>query len=124
MAGPLNAKVILSRCSKTKNCFGVRVEQRGMDWVRTWAFPIDERKARSEGYSDSSTVTLSGEDDADFPGCPYCDSKGIVQCGCAKTGCAGGVRIYGNTAEYTCPWCGEDIGLKIADGLDVSGGGY
>jgi len=123
MAGPLNAKVILARCSKSKKSFGIRIEQRG-DWVSTWAFPIDERKARREGYSENSTVTLSGENDDNYPGCPYCGSSDSVKCTCGKIGCGGGVREYGDFAEYTCPWCGDEIRVSATDGFDVEGGGY
>jgi hypothetical protein len=45
MAGPLNAKVIMAKYSSTNKAFGIWIEQRGRDWVRTWAFPINEAKA-------------------------------------------------------------------------------
>jgi DNA-directed RNA polymerase subunit RPC12/RpoP len=124
MAGPLNAKVIMARCSKNKKSFGIRIEQRGGDWIRTWAFPMDERKAKREKF-DANTITGSLEEDDKYPGCPHCGSMGFVQCGCEKIGCNGGVRVYDDdTAEYTCPWCGNEIGLQAADSFDVSGGGY
>ena len=123
MAGPLNAKVIMARCSKTKKSFGMRIEERGRDWVRTWAFPIDERKAKREGF-DANTVTGSMNADDEYPGCPYCSSAGFVQCGCEKISCTGGVTAYSDYAEFTCPWCGEHIELQAASSFDVSGGGY
>jgi len=123
MAGPLNAKVILARCSQNRACFGIRIEQRGHEWVRTWSFPLDENKARREGYNAASTVTMSGIDD-NYPGCPFCKNIGIVQCACDKIGCGGGGRDYGNYAEYSCPWCGDNCELEFAAGLNVSGGGY
>jgi predicted RNA-binding Zn-ribbon protein involved in translation (DUF1610 family) len=122
MAGPLNAKVILSRCSKTNKCFGIRVEQRGRDWVQTWAFPIDERKAKREGYGDTGTVTLSGEGD-NYPGCPHCGSESIAQCVCKKTGCDYSAHFNGDIGNYTCPWCGNTISV-IHGSPEVSGGGY
>ena len=123
MAGPLNAKVIMARCSRTNKTFGVRIEQRGNDWRRTWAFPIDERKAKREGF-DANTVTGSMDADDKYPGCPYCKSFGFVQCGCGKIGCMGGVRVHGDYADYTCPWCGNTGTLNNADSFNVSGGGY
>jgi transcription elongation factor Elf1 len=123
MAGPLNAKVIMAKCSSTNKAFGMRIEQRGRDWVRTWAFPINERKAKREGF-DANTVSGSMEPTDEYPGCPHCGNIGFVQCGCEKIGCAGGVQAHGDYADYTCPWCGEDIELEAADGFDVSGGGY
>ena len=124
MAGPLNAKVVMARCSQNKKSFGIRIEQRGRDWVRTWAFPIDERKAEREGYSASDTSTLSGDDDPNYPGCPHCKDKGIAMCACGKISCQGGLRNYGNYAELTCPWCGNKGQYTLVNSLDVAGGGY
>ena len=123
MAGALNAKVIMARCSKNKKAFGIRIEQRGKDWVRTWAFPIDEGKARREGF-EANTVTGSMDQDDDYPGCPHCGSSGFVQCGCGKAGCGGGIVKRGKSDEYTCPWCNEKGELQDADSFDVSGRGY
>jgi hypothetical protein len=123
MAGPLNAKVIMGKCSKTGKTFGIRIEQRGRDWVRTWAFPIGERKAKREGF-DVNTVSGSMNADDEYPGCPYCGSIGFVQCSCGKIGCMGDVRDHGDHVEYTCPWCGNTGTLKAADSFDVSGEGY
>jgi len=123
MAGPLNAKVIMARCSKTKKSFGIRIEQRGRDWVRTWAFPIDERKAKREKF-DANTVTGSMEAVDEYPGCPHCGDMKFVQCVCEKISCMGGICDYGDHAELTCPWCGYKGELENADNFDVSGGGY
>jgi hypothetical protein len=123
MAGPLNAKVIMAKCSKTKKAFGIRIEQRGRDWERTWAFPIDERKAKREGF-EANTISGSMNPDDAYPGCPHCGSTGFVQCSCGKIGCNGGIVDCGDHGEYTCPWCGENGELENADSFDVSGGGY
>jgi hypothetical protein len=124
MAGPLNAKVIMARCSQNKKSFGIRIEQRGRDWVKTWAFPIDERKATREGYSASDTSTLSG-DDSNYPGCPYCGDKSVAGgCPCNKISCAGGGRNHGNYVELTCPWCGNKGQYTSVNSIDVAGGGY
>jgi hypothetical protein len=120
MAGPLNAKVIIAKCSSTSKAFGIRIEQRGKDWVRTWAFPIDERKAKREGF-DANTVSGSMNADDEYPGCPHCGSKEFVQCRCGKIGCYGGVQDHG---DYTCPWCKNKGKLEFANSFDVSGGGY
>jgi hypothetical protein len=90
MAGPLNAKVLMAKCSKTKKALGIRLEERDGDWVRTWAFEIDERKAKHEGF-EANTVSGSMNADAAYPGCPFCGAQGFIQCGCGKTGCDGGV---------------------------------
>jgi hypothetical protein len=123
MAGPLNAKVIMAKCSSTGKAFGIRIEQRGGDWVRTWAFPLDEGKAKHEGF-DANTVSGSLNAVAGYPGCPHCGDGSFVQCGCKKIGCGGGIRHYGDHADYTCPWCGSAGTLGAAESLTVSGGGY
>jgi transcription elongation factor Elf1 len=120
MAGLLNAKVIMARCSKNQKCFGIRIEQRENDWVRTWAFPIDEQKAKHEGY-DANKVTGSMNAVDNYPGCPHCGSSGFVQCSCGKIGCWIGAE---GTTKYTCPWCKKESEVQIADRFDVSGGGY
>jgi hypothetical protein len=120
MSGPLNAKVILAKCSKTQKCFGIRIEQRGGDWVRTWAFPIDERRAKNEGF-EANKVSGSMNAVDNYHGCPYCGGVGFVHCGCGKIGCWGS---GGETRVYACPWCKQEGEVQIAEKFDVSGGGY
>jgi len=121
MAGPLKAAVVLAKCPKTKKLYGMRIEQREKDWVRTWAFPIDEQKAKSEGFA-ANKVSGSMTAVDNYPGCPYCKATGFVQCGrCDKIGCWSG---FGETKKYTCPWCGNEAEVEAAENFDVSGGGY
>jgi hypothetical protein len=120
MAGPLNAKVIIAKCSKTQKAFGIRIEQRGGDWARTWAFPVDERKAKREGF-EANTISGSMKADDEYPGCPHCGGLGFSRCSCGNISCGGGMLDNG---EMTCPWCGETNVYEAADSLDVSGGGY
>jgi hypothetical protein len=68
MAGTLNAKVIMAKCSKTKKAFGIRIEERGHDWVRTWAFKIDERKAKREDARRALQIGLSIDQTAQITG--------------------------------------------------------
>ena len=53
-APKMRAKVILAKCpyarSKSENLFGMRVQNIGGDWKRTWAFKIDAERAHHEGY--------------------------------------------------------------------------
>jgi len=119
----VNATVVLAKCSKTKKLFGMRVEERGKTWARTWAFPVDEAKAKHEGY-DKNKVSL-GDVDAEYPGCPHCKDGGFVKCGsCEKIGCMGGMNQEGNKGIYTCPWCGNSGTVEFKDSVDVSGTGY
>ena len=123
MAGNLNAKVIMARCSKTQKTFGMRTEQRGNDWIRTWAFPIDESKAKREGF-DANTISGSLNVDDEYPGCPHCGYIGFVQCQCGKIGCNGGVIQRNDNAEYTCPWCKQSDTVVYVNNFNVSGEGY
>jgi len=119
----INATVVLAKCSKNRKLFGIRVEEREKRWVRTWAFPLDEAKAKNEGF-DANKVTL-GDTDSKYPGCPYCRDSGFAKCGsCEKIGCLGGTEKKGEKVSYTCPWCGNSGDLVCVDSVDTSGGGY
>ena len=122
MAGPLNATIVMAKCSKTKKLFGMRVEQRGNDWIRTWAFPLDEEKARNEGF-DKNKLSISGVDN-DYPGCPHCGDGGFTKCTCSKIGCSGATVTNEGKMSYICPWCGKNISVTMSNSIDASGGGY
>ncbi|MCL2210472.1 MAG: hypothetical protein FWB95_00955 [Treponema sp.] len=128
MAGPLEATVVLGKCSKNRNCFGMRVEKRGGAWVRTWAFPIEENVAKNEGFN-ANKVNVSGTDSG-YPGCPHCKDGGFALCSCGKIGCLGdkikkeSSNKEKNALSYTCPWCGQTGEIQIKESIDVSGGGY
>ena len=123
MAGPLNAKIIIARCAKTKQAFGIRVEERENDWIRTWAFPIDEKKASKEGF-DTNTISGTLQTDPEYPGCPFCGSEAFIVCSCGKIGCNGDLEYKGVSAYYKCPFCEcRDI-VHFADNFQVSGTGY
>jgi len=57
----VNAKVVLCKCSQKhggespSNLFGIRIEEQDGDWVRTWAFKIDEDRAKREGFDETQT---------------------------------------------------------------------
>jgi hypothetical protein len=118
MAQKVKAKVVLCKCPKTKGVFGMRLEERGGDWVRTWAFKIDEAQARREGFNNEATrgtMTPTPE----YPGCPYCGLKPLIQCGCGKVFC-----WNGHGSKATCPWCGRTGKLGYAEEINVQGGGF
>jgi len=118
-----NVTVVLSKCSKNKKLFGMRVEEREKTWVSTWAFPIDETKAKNEGFF-ANKVTL-GDTDSEYPGCPHCKDGGFVRCGsCGKIGCSGGTEKKGEMGSYTCPWCGYTGDIEYVDSVNASGGGF
>jgi hypothetical protein len=115
----VDAQIFISRCGSTGKLFATRVERRGGEWVRTWAFPISEEVAKSEGFDQ---VKLSGNFpcDDDFKGCPYCGNIGFVHCGaCEKITC------YDGRAEiFTCQWCKNSGNLTMVESMDLSGGDY
>ena len=42
----IEAAVITAKCSKGKRTYGIRIQKmEDGDWWRTWAFPIDEKRA-------------------------------------------------------------------------------
>ena len=117
----MDAVVILQRCNQNNRIFGSRTEKRGEFWYRTWAFPINEKRAHSEGY-DATAIRGYIVDDPEFPGCPYCGCRGWVRCsGCQHLTC-----YHGETA-LPCNWCGVymsnlttiDSELDFATGSDA-----
>jgi len=112
------AIVITPMCQQTEKLYGIRLERRGDTWYKTWAFPMKPSTAEKEDFQ--AEMDLSNMDtDPTFPGCPYCHSAALIQCGdCGKIYC------YEGETESTCPWCGN-VGTVQEGGWDsVSGGGY
>jgi hypothetical protein len=114
------ATVIMASCRKQKRVFGIRAEKIKRDWHFTWAFSIDEKAAKREGY-DSTSVNGNIIIDNEYPGCPYCDSKSFIQCGnCHKISC----WDY-ETAFFKCPVCGNSGEVYSAESFEnIKGGGY
>lgn len=116
----LNAAVILSKCTQSGSVFAVRIEETAnKDWMRTWAFPIDESVASKEKFEKQKVQgNLMARED--YPGCPHCKTSDFVHCGtCNRIFC------YHGQDEITCPWCGNHSKVVTADGkLDFSSAGY
>jgi hypothetical protein len=100
----MEANVILAKCEKTGKTFGIRVEKRDNYWVRTWAFPISDKAAKHEGFDD---VEISGNfiSASGYPGCPHCEARRVIICGCGKLSC------YNGAETSTCRWCGDVGGV-------------
>lgn len=113
------ASVILAKCS-SKKLYGIRIEKRDGDWVRTWAFPISEDNAQKEGF-DQTSFTGNFYTDEEYPGCPWCGSKKCFVCGkCGKVSC-----YDGKSREVVCSWCGTSMKTSVDSGtMDVTGGGF
>ena len=112
------ASVILAKCASDK-LYGIRIEKRDNDWVRTWAFKIKEEMAEKEGF-DKVNFTGSFYTDEEYPGCPYCGAKKCFVCGsCGKVNC------YDGSDKVVCNWCGASGTAAGGDEkMDVSGGGF
>ena len=95
----MEASVILSKCSVQNQLFGIRVEKRNDDWVRTWTFKIDASKAKREGF-DKTVITGSFYATPEYPGCPYCGNGNSFFCSCGKVSCCAP-----KIESITCHWC-------------------
>jgi len=116
----MEATVILMRCKKNKALSGIRVQKMEDDnWWLTWSFAVSEKSAKKEGFSQH--YTLKGMyNTAEYPGCPYCESKGFVVCNkCQNLTC------YSGEKSLNCAWCGNFLDNIVgADNFELSGGGY
>ncbi len=113
------ATVVMAKCARSKECFGVRTEKKEGAWHQTWAFKLNLQVASREGYAEQS---VSGKVliDPEYPGCPYCGEKGWFSCGkCGKLTCHNG-----SESSVTCTWCGNTGKVFTADSFDLKGGGY
>lgn len=97
-----DAQVVLCRCNKAHKTYGIRFERNNNEWLKTWAFKINEAMAAREGYDNDQIVGMFYSAD-DYPGCPYCGESDLIICGCGRIGCYI-VDAYGN---YSCEWCGN-----------------
>ena len=114
----MEANVILAKCSTHNKPFGIRIEKRNGDWVRTWAFKMDEAKAKREGF-DITPIAGSLAAVDNFPGCPYCESFGFVVCGCGKMSC-----LSSGALSAQCHWCNTHMeNIVKAESFKLKGGG-
>jgi len=108
------ATVITVKCARTSKLYGMRMEKKDTKWVATWAFRLSEVTAKSEKYDKEK---VSGELDMDdnYPGCPYCGSYGLIQCGsCGKL-----FDWDGKSQNISCVHCNTKINLENS-GSDFS----
>lgn len=113
------AQVLLCRCGQNKNLFGITIEQRNDDdWNMMYSYPIDEQRAKSEGFENTS-ITADIYTVFQYQGCPYCRKRGFVKCGsCGKITC----HTTGDS-ENTCGWCGLHMtGISYRGKMTVKAG--
>jgi len=97
----LNVLIITAQCSKARSRMGIRLEEKSHQlWVADWAFKIKEHVAIKEGY-DKTRVDGQFVFSAEFPGCPYCESKSFVLCDCKNLIC-----YETMSTSFKCPKCG------------------
>jgi len=115
----MEAAVIVAKCSKNGQTYGMRTQKMNDgDWWRTWAFSIDEKKAKKEGY-DVTKVQGNMYHTEEYPGCPYCRTKSFVQCNkCGKLTC------WNGETEMMCAWCGNNMDniVSATEKFNLSGG--
>ena len=114
------AKIALCMCKEGKRPFGVRFEQYENEWKATWAFEI--KKEGSEHREKYDKTSLKGKIrwDDDYPGCPYCGSRGfVICCDCGGLNC----NIHSSDETFTCGWCGETGILSEYQGDGFNAGG-
>ena len=99
-----NVVIVIAKCVRDKRKYCIRFEERMKNqWYGTWSFPIKESASREEHY-DKHMITGSVTFDHAYPGCPFCGSKYISQCGkCHNTAC------WDGTNQVICPWCNTSI---------------
>jgi hypothetical protein len=113
----INAKIALCKCPTNKRVYGIRLEERNSNWVRTWAFRIDEEKSKREGFG-ATVITGAMNPVDEYPGCPYCGTMNIAQCSCGKLFC-----WRSETQMATCPWCGQRGEFHTVETIDIKGEG-
>ena len=109
----MNAKIIMSKCRKTKKAFGIRFEEISpKNWNANWTFKVSESSAKKEKY-ESEKIAGSFWLDAKYPGCPYCGGKSFYVCGqCGRLNC-----WDLETKSVTCAECSYtgEIGGSITE---------
>ena len=113
------AAVITPRCPySAERLYGIRIEKRGNTWGKTWSFSLKEEVAQREHFSSQIEIE-NFVDDQEYPGCPFCSSHELAQCGnCQKIYC------YKDESQVRCPWCGSESEVVFGQWERVSGGGY
>ena len=112
----MDSIVLLARCTDKRLYAMSTYQMPNGDWMRQWAFPVDETHVRGEEATAQQIQGSLGAM-ADYPGCPYCHNKNFVLCSCGKMTC-----WTGATSQY-CAWCNTLMdNIHSAPQLTVSGG--
>ena len=109
----IEATVIIAKCKKSQKTYGIRIERRRSEWYKTWAFKINEKSARREGF-DKTAINGKFIACEEYNGCPYCHSREFIKCGCGKISCWNGEKII------KCIWCGANGEISRVDKMEIN----
>ena len=113
------AFVTLAMCEKTKKPYGITVDKGEFGLYKmVWSFKIDYEKAQREGY-DRIKVSGGIVEDANFPGCPYCESKHWYSCNNCHT-----IICYHGQSHVSCPKCGCKGEITKVEKINIEGSAY
>lgn len=111
----MEARIIVARCN-SKKPYGIRIEKKGNDWIRTWAFPLSEEMILKEHYVDEAHISGTLTADKEYPGCPYCKAEHFAICGsCHHMSCYNPYQ-----SDVICNWCGKKLSVRIAETFDIN----
>ena len=120
--------VILVKCQKTKNDFGVRMEHQIQKidnqnipvWMGTWTYKIKpDAEVHSSGASSQMNLEGNFLFSDSYLGCPYCGNKKLTLCGeCNKTFCSAEGQ-----STVVCPWDNKTLTNRVGGVTRVGGGG-
>jgi hypothetical protein len=103
--------------------FGMRIENRNNDWIRVWAFRINERDQASSEFDEILPVQGTFDKTTEYPGCPYCSADSFLTCPCCKKLTC----IAWGSPSGQCRWCGNRTDTKewrakpmVTDGTDYN----
>lgn len=116
----MEARVIMAKCHKSKEPFGIRAQKMENKWVFTWAFKLSDKVAKSEGF-DQSKISGVITIDSKYPGCPHCSARSFYQC-CKSNK----IVCWGHEGLVNCPHCGYTgkIGASRESFDNIDGGAY
>lgn len=112
----MEASVIVAKC-RCGQYYGMRTEKRGGDWVRTWAFPMNQGMIEKEHYLHDQKIQGSLAPVGEYPGCPYCKTNGFYVCHKC-----GHINCYSGEKRVVCGWCGTEAGIQMKREFEVDTG--
>jgi len=111
----MEVNIVIAKCCKHNQTFGLRLEKINNNWLRTWAFKIKESSVKREGY-DKNPINGTLMPMPSYPGCPYCKADNVVLCGCGKVSC-----YLSESKSVYCYWCNtKHDQIMLADSFSIT----